>query len=91
MRDPTTAFLVVLVIGIVAGLLFNHFAGQGWFSRRITGSTNAMVTSALVGVAGAFIGFHLAGILKVAAAGYGGAIGAIIGALVVLWVWRMIR
>ena len=91
MRDPTTAFFVVLIIGVVAGLVFDRFAGPGWLSRQMSGKTRGMVTSALVGVAGSFIGFHLATILKLAAGGYGGLIGAVIGAVVVLWVWRLVK
>jgi uncharacterized membrane protein YeaQ/YmgE (transglycosylase-associated protein family) len=48
------------------------------------------MTSALVGIAGSFIGYHLAILLKLGA-GIPQLLGAALGALVVLWVWRMIR
>ena len=89
MRDPTVTFLLVLAIGIVAGVIFDRFAGPGWLTRQIAGARRGMITSALVGVAGAFIGFHLALLAKFA--GAAALIGAAIGALVVLWVWRMLR
>ena len=50
-----------------------------------------MVTSVLVGIAGSFIGFDLAEVFRIAAGGYGSLIGAAVGAIVVLWTWRMIR
>lgn len=84
--DPVVVFLVVIVIGIVAGLLYDRFLGPGWLARQFTG-TRGSVTSALVGIAGAFIGFHL---FALAAAGALAFLGAVIGALVVLWAWRMV-
>ena len=87
--DPTVTFLLVLVIGILVGLLFYRFAGPGWLTRQIAGARRGMTTSALVGVAGAFIGFHIALLAKLAGAAT--LVGAAVGALVVLWVWRMAR
>ena len=89
MMTPAAIFLILLVIGIAAGLLFDRFAGPGWLSRQIAGSTRTMVTSALVGIAGSFVGYHLAGLLGIG--GYGALVVAIIGAAVILWVWRLMR
>jgi len=86
---PAVIFLILLAIGIAAGLLFDRFAGPGWLSRQIAGSTRTMATSALVGIAGSFVGYHLAGLLGIG--GYGALIVAIIGAAVILWVWRLMR
>jgi uncharacterized membrane protein YeaQ/YmgE (transglycosylase-associated protein family) len=83
---PAITFLIVLAIGIAAGLVFDRFAGPGWLTRQIAGSTRSVVTSALVGVAGAFVGFNIAVLLGLAAL-----IGAAVGAAVVLWAWRTIR
>jgi uncharacterized membrane protein YeaQ/YmgE (transglycosylase-associated protein family) len=92
LADPALSLLIILVIGIVAGLIYDRLAGPGWLTRQVAGSRRGIVTSSLVGIAGAFIGFHLAAVLKLAAAGglalY---IGAVIGAAVVLWLWRMTR
>jgi Protein of unknown function (DUF456) len=52
--DPAVTFLLVLAIGVVAGILFDWLAGPSWLARQFSGSTRAIVTSALVGVAGAF-------------------------------------
>ena len=87
--DPVITFLLVLVIGIVAGLIFDRFAGPGWLTRQFAGARRGLITSALVGIAGAFIGFHLA--VLASFAGAAALIGAAIGALLVLWVWRMVR
>jgi uncharacterized membrane protein YeaQ/YmgE (transglycosylase-associated protein family) len=83
------SFLIVLVIGVVAGLIFDRFAGPNWFKRRITGAMPSMITSALVGVAGAFVGFHLAEALKLTAEL--ALVGAAVGAAAVLFGWRTVR
>jgi uncharacterized membrane protein YeaQ/YmgE (transglycosylase-associated protein family) len=89
MLSPAVVLLILLIIGIAAGLLFDRFAGPGWLSRQIAGQNRMMVTSALVGIAGSFIGYHLA--VLIGTTGYVALIGAIIGALVVLYGWRMVR
>jgi len=89
MLSPAAALVLLLIIGIAAGLLFDRFAGPGWFSRQITGKNRLMVTSSLVGIAGSFIGYDIFGLI-----GLGGTtafLGAIIGALGVLWGWRMVK
>lgn len=89
MRDPAVMLVIILLIGIVAGIIFDRVAGPGWLTRQIAGSTRGMVTSSLVGIAGAFIGYHATALA--AAGGYAPFIGAVIGAAVVLWVWRIIK
>jgi uncharacterized membrane protein YeaQ/YmgE (transglycosylase-associated protein family) len=87
--SPTVTVLIVLVIGVVAGLIFDRLAGPNWFKRQITGAMPSMSTSALVGVAGAFVGFHLAEALKL---GAGVALlAALVGAAAVLFGWRTVR
>jgi uncharacterized membrane protein YeaQ/YmgE (transglycosylase-associated protein family) len=50
------------------------------------------LTSVLVGIAGAFIGFHLAALLALATPGsLAPFIAAAAGAAVILFVWRTIR
>ena len=78
--------LIILGIGVIAGLVFNHRA-RGWLGRL--GSTGrSEVTAALVGIAGAFIGFHLSVILGLLPSPLMHYIVAAIGALAVLWLWR---
>ena len=50
-------FLVVLAIGVVIGIVLNRYVRM-WLTR-LAGPNHADRTAALVGVAGAFIGFHL--------------------------------
>jgi uncharacterized membrane protein YeaQ/YmgE (transglycosylase-associated protein family) len=88
--NPIVAFIIVLVIGIAAGIIAERRAPPSWFSRRIAGGRRADLTSALVGIAGAFIGFHIGAILAPA-----GTIVlfvfAAVGAALVLWGWREIK
>jgi uncharacterized membrane protein YeaQ/YmgE (transglycosylase-associated protein family) len=85
--DPIVTFLLVLVIGVIAGILFDRLAGPSWLARQFSGSTRGILTSALVGVAGAFVGYHIAMLAFV-----GGLVTSVIaaaaGAAVVLFVWR---
>jgi len=89
MLSPGAVFLILLVVGIAAGLLFDRFAGPSWLSRQIAGQNRMLVTSALVGIAGSFVGYHLATLLGITA--YAALIAAVVGALVVLWAWRTVR
>jgi uncharacterized membrane protein YeaQ/YmgE (transglycosylase-associated protein family) len=79
-------FLIVIIIGIVAGLFFNRYA-RSWLARLGT-TTHSDITAALVGIAGSFIGFHLSVILGLLPSPLMHYILAIAGALVVLWLWR---
>jgi len=54
--------LIVLAIGIAAGLFFNRY-GQTWLRRQFA-TRHSDVTSALVGIAGAFMGFHVGVIMR---------------------------
>ena len=58
--DPVVLFVLVLAIGIVAGILFDRLAGPSWLARQFSGSTRGIITGVLVGVAGSFIGYHIA-------------------------------
>jgi uncharacterized membrane protein YeaQ/YmgE (transglycosylase-associated protein family) len=89
--DPVVTFLLVVVIGVVAGLLFDRLAGPSWLARQFTGSTRGIITSALVGVAGAFVGYHIALLLTLRAGLIVPVIAAAAGAIVVLFVWRMAK
>jgi uncharacterized membrane protein YeaQ/YmgE (transglycosylase-associated protein family) len=60
---------------------------QNWFS----GSTRSTITSALVGVAGAFVGYHIALLIVLRAGLLTSVIAAAIGAAVVLFAWRMAK
>jgi len=87
--NPMVSFLIVLAIGVVGGLAFDHLAGPGWFKRQIAGAMPGMITSALVGIAGAFVGFHLALSLKLSVDA--ALVGAVAGTAAVLLGWRTVR
>ena len=79
-------FLIILLIGVVAGLLFNRYS-RSWLAR-IGGSSRSDLTSALVGIAGAFIGFHISVIIGLLPSPLMHYLLAIVGAVLVLWLWR---
>jgi uncharacterized membrane protein YeaQ/YmgE (transglycosylase-associated protein family) len=79
-------FLIILIIGVVAGLVFNRYA-RSWLARLGT-TTHSDITSALVGIAGAFMGFHVSVIVGLLPSPLMHYIVAAIGAFVVLCLWR---
>jgi uncharacterized membrane protein YeaQ/YmgE (transglycosylase-associated protein family) len=74
--------VIVIVIGVIAGLIVNRF-GRGWFGTRASD-----MTVALVGIAGAFIGFHLAAAVGLVPFPITEYLSALAGAFVILWLWR---
>jgi uncharacterized membrane protein YeaQ/YmgE (transglycosylase-associated protein family) len=88
--DPAVLFVLILAIGIVAGILFDRLAGPSWLARQFSGSTRGIATRALVGVAGAFVGYHIA-ILALGGGLMTSVIAAAVGAAVVLFLWRMAK
>ena len=90
-NNPVVTFLVVLVIGILAGVLFDRLAGPSWLARQFAGSTRGIITSALVGVAGAFVGYHIALLLALGGGLLVSVIAAAVGAAVLLFGWRMTK
>lgn len=89
--DPVVTFFLVLVIGVLAGILFDRLAGPSWLARQFTGSTRGIITSALVGVAGAFVGHHIALLLALGGGLVTTVIAAVAGAAGVLFAWRMAK
>jgi uncharacterized membrane protein YeaQ/YmgE (transglycosylase-associated protein family) len=89
--DPVVTFLLILIIGVIAGILFDRLAGPSWLARQFSGSTRGIITSALVGVAGAFVGFHIAMLLELGGGLVTSVIAAAAGAAVLLFFWRMAK
>jgi uncharacterized membrane protein YeaQ/YmgE (transglycosylase-associated protein family) len=89
--DPVVTFLLVLVIGVVAGIFFDRLAGPSWLARQFAGSTRGIITSALVGIAGAFLGYHIAVLFALGVGLLTSVIAAAVGAAVVLFAWRMAK
>jgi len=90
--DPAIAFLLVLLIGIVIGLVFERTVRPGWFSREVANERRGMITMSLIGVAGSFIGYHLTMLLGLFRTGVlAPFVGAMLCAVLVLWLWRFAR
>jgi uncharacterized membrane protein YeaQ/YmgE (transglycosylase-associated protein family) len=80
--------LVILVIGIIVGLIFNRY-GRSWLGRQTSGATGmGDVTYALVGIAGSFMGFHIAVILGLLPTPLILYLAALAGAAITIWLWR---
>ena len=80
--------IIIVVIGIIVGLVFNRY-GRSWLGRQVADATGVGdVTYSLVGIAGSFIGFHLAVILGLLPTPLMLYAAAILGAAVTLWLWR---
>ncbi len=72
-----------LLIGIAAGWLANALMNRG---------TDGLLNNLLLGIAGAFIGGPLLGLLGLSAGGLiGSLISATIGAVALIWIVRLIR
>jgi hypothetical protein len=78
--------LVIVLIGIVAALALSRSPGR--LIRKAGGTRPLDVTASLVGIAGAFIGFHIGVVLELIPLPLMQYLLAAIGALVVLWLWR---
>ena len=89
--NPILMFIIVLLIGIVVGVAAQRMAPASWLSSQIAGGRRADLTSALVGVAGAFIGFHIAALVALSAGMIVLFIATVIGAALVVWGWREIK
>jgi uncharacterized membrane protein YeaQ/YmgE (transglycosylase-associated protein family) len=88
--DAAVTFLLVVAIGGIAGVLFDRLAGPSWLARRFAGSSRDIITSALVGVAGALVGYHIVTLL-VRGGMVTSLIAAAVGAAVLLFGWRMAK
>lgn len=80
--QPGVGLIMMVIIGAIAG----------WVAEKITASDHGIFTNILVGVCGAFVGGKLADVLNVLVFGFWRTlIAAAIGAIIILYVWRMIR
>jgi uncharacterized membrane protein YeaQ/YmgE (transglycosylase-associated protein family) len=89
MISPAVTLLLILVIGIAIGLVLHQYAGSDWLSQ-LTGTRRGQLTSAVVGIAGAFIGYHLAIVVSSVGASTP-LIFAAVGAALPVWGWRTVK
>lgn len=87
--SPIVILLLVIVIGAAVGMGAMRLNRPGWLSRQIAGGRRGEVTSALVGVSGAFVGFHIAELALLGTILL--LVAAVIGAIVVVWAWRELK
>ncbi len=80
---PGVGFFMLLIIGGIAG----------WIAEKVTKSDHGLLTNIIVGIAGSFIGTQLAEVLNIAVRGafLPRLLVATAGAIILLWVWQMIR
>ena len=79
LANPVVTLILIILIGAIIG----------WLYEKQTHSPHGYITSALVGVAGSYTGYHLAALVTLPS--YGAAIrltAAAVGALIILWAWR---
>jgi uncharacterized membrane protein YeaQ/YmgE (transglycosylase-associated protein family) len=82
LADPVVTLILIILIGAIIG----------WFYEEWVHSPHGYITSALVGVAGSYTGYHLAKLVSLSNnAAIIGLIVAAVGALIVLWAWRTFR
>ena len=82
MSQPGVGFFTMILIGAIAG----------WIAEKVTESDPGMFTNILVGICGAFVGGKLAEIAQITVFGFWRTlISAAIGAVIILFAWRMIR
>jgi uncharacterized membrane protein YeaQ/YmgE (transglycosylase-associated protein family) len=88
--NPWIIFLAVIVIGAVAGWVAEQYFPGAWLPKKVVGVRRVLFTSILVGIAGSFIGLHLAALL-----GFRELIvpllGAVLGSAVIVWAWRTVN
>jgi uncharacterized membrane protein YeaQ/YmgE (transglycosylase-associated protein family) len=80
--NPGVGFLSMLLIGAIAG----------WIAERVTESNHSIFTNILVGIAGAFVGGELAGVLNIPVFGFFRTlVAATVGAILILFIWHRLR
>jgi uncharacterized membrane protein YeaQ/YmgE (transglycosylase-associated protein family) len=79
---PGMGFFALIIIGGLAG----------WIAGMFTGMRHGLLTNILVGIAGSWVGAELAQIAGIFVHGsIGHLIAAIIGSVIVLYVWQMLH
>ncbi|MFG1479548.1 GlsB/YeaQ/YmgE family stress response membrane protein [Xanthobacter sp. V4C-4] len=82
LNQPGVGFFSMLLIGVIAG----------WVAERVTESNHGLLTNLLVGILGSFFGGWLAALLEIPVFGFFRTlVAAIVGAIILLWLWRKIR
>lgn len=92
LRDPFISIVLVVLIGLLCGVLAQKLLRRSWIADKLTGATSVMLTHILVGIAGAFIGFHAAMLTTASTVSpLAPFIAAAVVSMVLLWGWRSVR
>ena len=79
LANPIVTLVLIILIGAIIG----------WLYEKQTHSPHGYITSALVGVAGSYTGYHLAALVTLPSyASTIRLIAAAVGTLIVIWGWR---
>ena len=82
MASPHMGFFSLVILGGLAG----------WIAGMITGMRHGILTNILIGIAGSYVGSSLADVAGVAVRGsLMHLAAAIVGAIVVVFIWQMLR
>lgn len=85
--SPILNFLVLIIIGAGIGFAMNRY-GRNWLGRQVTDATGVGdITYGLIGIAGAFMGYHVGLILSIYIQ-FVLYLLAALGAALTLWAWR---
>jgi uncharacterized membrane protein YeaQ/YmgE (transglycosylase-associated protein family) len=77
-------YVWIVIIGFVAGLIAR------WISPA-PNNPQGFILTAVLGIAGAFLATYLGQLLHIYPAGHeAGLIGAVVGAVIVLFIWHMV-
>lgn len=81
-NEPGVGWFTMIIIGLLAG----------WIAERVTDSDHGLFSNLLFGLIGAFVGVKLAEFAEIPVFGFFRTlIAAIVGAIIVLFLWRKIR
>ena len=79
-------FLLLVLFGAAVGFAMIRY-GHNWIGRQVAATTGGEITYGLVGIAGSFMGYHIAAILGIGSdlLAY---ILAVAGAALTIYLWQ---
>ena len=93
--EPNTLMDLGGGVGVIGTIFIGALAG--WIAEKLTGSDMGLIKNIIVGIVGSFIGAFIANALGIRLDEifqgwfWGNLLVSVFGAVILLWVWRMIR
>jgi uncharacterized membrane protein YeaQ/YmgE (transglycosylase-associated protein family) len=93
--EPNTLMDLGGGVGVIGTIFIGALAG--WIAEKLTGSDMGLIRNIIVGIVGSFIGAFIANALGIRLDEifqgwfWGNLLVSVFGAVILLWVWRMIR